>query len=156
MAVDDSGPNGRAALTPDLPFDFVVFGTAVSAQASRRDSISAWKSRVAAAARSALPEGAWLITEPLAITIYIYPRTQMQGDLDNRIKPILDAMVRCVYEDDVLVERIVAQKFEPGRPLPFLSPSAALLTALASTEPTVYIRISRDLSEEVANGPNGD
>ncbi len=39
----------------------------------------------------------------------------MQGDVDNIVKPILDALSKHIYNDDGQVERIWVQKFEPGR-----------------------------------------
>ena len=97
-----------------------------------------------------MPDGSWLLTEPLAVTIYIFPDAVMQGDVDNRLKPILDAMKECVYRDDDQVERIVAQKFEPGRIFPFANPSEVLLGALEADEPVVYVRVTNDLHEELA------
>lgn len=136
-------------LEPDLPFEFVVRGTAISLQGSG-PSKGAWKETIRDAARSALPEGYWLLTEAIAVTIFIFPGAAMRGDVDNRIKPILDAMVRCVYSDDELIERIVVQKFEPGRVFAFQNPTRALLTALEADEPVVYIRITNDLHEELS------
>lgn len=101
------------------------------------------------AARAALPEGAWLLTDPIAVTLYIFPAAQMQGDIDNRVKPILDAMAKCVYIDDEIVERVVVQKFEPERIFAFEDPSPTLLSALEKQEPVVYIRISGDVHEEL-------
>ena len=97
-----------------------------------------------------MPEGSWLLTDPLAVTIYIFPDGQMAGDVDNRVKPILDAMTRCVYDDDELIERIVVQKFEPGKIFPFQNPSEALLATLEGPKPVLYIRITDDLHEELA------
>ena len=74
----------------------------------------------------------------------------MRGDLDNRVKPILDALVGCAYRDDEIVERIVAQKFEPGRYFAFPNPTEVLLSALESDDPIVYIRLSGNLHEELA------
>jgi hypothetical protein len=56
-------------------------------------------------------------------------------------------MTQCVYSDDVLVERVVVQKFEPGRIFPFQDPSERLAEALVADEPIVYIRITNDLHE---------
>src|SRR5690242_6571581 len=86
-------------------------------------SKKAWKETIREAACAALPEGSWLLTEALAVTIFIFPGATMQGDIDNRVKPILDAMVRCVYSNDELVEPVVVQKFEPGKGFPFRSPT---------------------------------
>ena len=136
-------------LAPDLPFEFVIRGTALSLQASGR-SRDAWKALVRQAARDALPEGCWLLTEALAVTIFIFPNAIRRGDIDNRVKPILDAMTQCVYSDDELVERVVVQKFEPGRIFPFQDPSERLAEALEADEPIVYIRITNDLHEGLA------
>ncbi len=73
----------------------------------------------------------------------------MQGDVDNRVKPILDAMTKCVYSNDELIERVVVQKFEPGRIFAFQNPTAVLLTALEADEPVVYIRITDRVHEEL-------
>jgi crossover junction endodeoxyribonuclease RusA len=136
-------------LEPELPFEFVVAGTAISLQGSS-DSKRAWKETVQLAARAALPEGSWLLTDPLAVTIYIFPGVEMRGDLDNRVKPILDAVVRCVYSDDEIVERVVVQKFEPERIFAFQAPSPVLLSALEAEEPVVYVRITGDVHEELS------
>lgn len=137
------------SLEPELPFEFVVRGTAISLQGSA-NSKRAWKQAVQNSAQAALPEGAWLLTDPLAVTIYIFPAAEMQGDVDNRIKPILDAMVRCVYSDDEIVERVVVQKFEPGHIFAFQDPSTTLLGALEADDPVVYIRIAGDVHEELS------
>jgi hypothetical protein len=137
------------SLEPELPFEFAVRGTAISLQGSGA-SKAAWKDAIREAARKALPEGSWLLTEPLAVTIFIFPGAVMQGDVDNRVKPILDAMVRCVYSDDEIVERVVVQKFEPGRVFAFQSPTDTLVSALEADEPIIYIRVTNDLHEELA------
>jgi hypothetical protein len=134
------------SLEPSLPFEFLVRGVALSAQASSR-SKDMWKQAIRAAAASALPDGYWLLTEPLTVTIFIFPRAALLGDVDNRVKPILDAMNRCVYDDDELIERVVVQKFEPGRARAFRKPSETLQSALEADEPLVYIRISDELDE---------
>lgn len=136
------------SLEPPLPFEFIVLGTAISLSGASR-SKDEWKERIQAAARSALPEGAWLLTDNVAVTIYIFPGAPLSGDVDNRVKLILDAMIGCVYSDDELVERVVVQKFEPGRVFAFSNPSAMLSAALEAAEPVVYIRVSKDVHEEL-------
>ncbi len=135
------------SLLPDLPFEFLVAGTAISLQGSA-SSIAAWKQAIRNAAKQALPDDFWQLTVPLAVTIYIFPAAEMQGDIDNRIKPILDAMARCVYMDDNLIERIVAQKFEPPV-FAFQNPTGVLASALEAETPMVYIRTTNDVHEEL-------
>jgi hypothetical protein len=137
------------SLEPALPFEFLVKGTALSQQASS-SSKEAWKAEIRLAAKVALPEDYWLLTEPLAVTIFIFPNAKLPGDVDNRAKPILDAMSRCVYIDDGLVERIVVQAFEPESIFPFDRPSEPLAAAMAADGPIVYVRITNDLHEELS------
>jgi len=50
----------------------------------------------------------------------------MTGDVDNIVKPILDAMTKFIYVDDQQVERVVVQKFEPDNIFTFSNPSETL------------------------------
>lgn len=136
------------SMTPDLPIEFLVRGTAISAQASGRSRV-AWKEMVKAAGASVVPPGAWALTERVAITIYYFPAGEMFGDIDNIVKPILDAMCQFVYLDDRQVERVVVQKFEPDRVFAFSAPSPALAGALAAKDSTIYIRVTDNPHEEL-------
>ncbi|MEA2951057.1 MAG: crossover junction endodeoxyribonuclease RusA [Alphaproteobacteria bacterium] len=73
----------------------------------------------------------------------------MQGDVDNIVKLILDAMKRYIFIDDHQVERVVVQKFEPGNVFNFSNPSEVLIEALNSEKPLLYIRVSNDPFEEL-------
>ena len=121
-----------------------MLGVAVSQQATSR-SKEVWKDAIRWAARKSIPHDAWVLTDPLAVTIFLFPNDAMQGDLDNRLKPILDAMTGCIYSDDQQVERIVAQRFEPGRVFSFRNPSRILGKAMRAPEPSVYIRVTDDV-----------
>ena len=127
-----------------FPLEFVVEGTAVSLQAKRRESIDRWKSRIVEASRPALPEGHFATEAPLAISLFYFPDAEMQGDLDNIVKPILDALSRHIYMDDRQIERILVQKFEPETPFEFGSPTTVLQDALNRRKPVLYIRLSDD------------
>lgn len=65
----------------------------------------------------------------------------MIGDIDNIVKPILDALRPGVYLNDRQVERVWVQKFEPGGLPAFSDPSPRLLEALEREKPLVYVRI---------------
>lgn len=95
-----------------------------------------------------MPDGAWLLTGPLAVTIYIFPGGRLHGDVDNRVKHILDAMAGVIYLEDSQVHRVVAQKFETGNLYPFSAPTRTLVEALQAIEPVVYVRITDDPLEE--------
>ena len=55
-----------------------------------------------------------------------------------------------MYVDDEQVERVVVQKFEPGRVFPFAAPSAVLAIGLAAEEPVVYVRVTNELHEDLS------
>jgi crossover junction endodeoxyribonuclease RusA len=74
----------------------------------------------------------------------------MQGDIDNIVKPILDALGQHIYVDDSQVERVVVQKFEPGNVFPFGSPSSTLEDALNRPKPLLYVRLTDDPFEELS------
>jgi hypothetical protein len=133
-----------------VPVEFLVPGTPVSLQAKRRESIDQWKARVVAASRSVLPEGHFATGNPIAATLFYFPAAEMAGDIDNIVKPVLDALGRNVYVDDRQVHRVLVQKFEPGNVFGFGSPSATLQDALNIAKPILYVRLSDDPFEDLA------
>ena len=54
----------------------------------------------------------------------------MIGDIDNIVKPIMDALIHVAYMDDKDVERVAVQKFEPQVEWDFAEPSDQLAAAL--------------------------
>ncbi len=95
-----------------------------------------------------MPFGTLQLTGAIAVTIYYFPEGQMQGDIDNIVKPILDAMCDWIYVDDKQVERVVVQRFNEESIYSFSNPSNALLRAMSATGPAVYIRVSDDPHED--------
>ncbi|UWR55865.1 RusA family crossover junction endodeoxyribonuclease [Phaeobacter inhibens] len=109
-----------------------------------------WVAAVQNAAKQALPDH-WEPTEvELSLTIYDFPEEEPQGDVDNIIKRIQDAMNGIVYIDDKQVMRVVAQRFLPKdyrsrEVLPDL-----IAEALVNDPPFVYISISDTPMEEAS------
>lgn len=123
--------------------EFVVAGVPLSLQASGA-SRAAWKERVKESSYSGLPEQHVLFEGAVEVSIFHFPTSEMTGDVDNIVKPILDALNRHIYVDDQQVVRVVVQKIEPGQPVVFDNPSEVLTSALAGSPPFTYIRISDD------------
>jgi len=130
-----------------FPLEFIVRGTPVSLQAARTKSKEAWKLRVKQASYVALPEGHFATEAPISVTLFYFPATDMQGEVDNIVKPILDALSQHIYNDDRQVERIWVQKFEPGRIFQFAKPSEILSEALSGEKPLLFIRLGDDPAE---------
>lgn len=134
----------------EFPLEFAVEGRAVSFQAKRRESVREWQARVKEASRTALPEEHFSTEGPIAPTLYYFPDAPMQGDVDNIVKPILDALSKHIYIDDHQVQRVVVQKFEPDNVFAFVSPSPVLTDALTRGKPALYVRLCDDPFEDLA------
>jgi crossover junction endodeoxyribonuclease RusA len=81
--------------------------------------------------------------------LFYFPDTEMVGDIDNIVKPVLDALGKHIYMDDRQVHRVLVQKFEPRNVFPFESPSSTLKDALNRTGPILYIRLSDNPFEDL-------
>jgi crossover junction endodeoxyribonuclease RusA len=130
-----------------VPIEFLIGGVPVSLQASG-GSRDTWKARVLSAATTADVGGEWAIARPIYMTILHFPDSEMIGDIDNIVKPILDALAPNVYSDDNQVERVWVQKFEPGRVFSVETPTPTLAAALDSARPVTYIRIDDDETQK--------
>ena len=108
-----------------------------------------WKRKIGAIANAhvkTLRDFFYLDHRPLAATIFYFPPTKMDGDVDNIVKLIVDGMNTIIYPDGQLLERIIVQKFEPGVESVFQSLTPALEQAAETEPPVIYIRIDDDLS----------
>jgi crossover junction endodeoxyribonuclease RusA len=141
---------GRGAVEVEIefPIEFLVHGTPVSLSAKRAKSRSEWKARVRSASTYVLPHPHFASNGRMAVTLYYFPHEPMQGDLDNIIKPVLDALSRHIYLDDRQVERIVVQKFELGNQFDFGNLSARLAEAFKVERPVLYVRVATNPFEE--------
>jgi Holliday junction resolvase RusA-like endonuclease len=135
---------------PALPIEFAVVGTPVSHQNATAQTRDAWKDRDLRAALAVVPADSWsLVDLRLSVSILYFPVETMTGDLDNRIKLILDALVPTIMTDDRLIDRIVAQRVDPDSEVSFFEPSETMVAAMANEEPTVYIRIGELSLEDI-------
>lgn len=133
----------------EFPIEFTVLGTPVSFQAARAVSKEQWKARVKAASSMALQGPHFASGDRMAVTLYYLPEARMQGDVDNIVKLVLDALCRHIYLDDAQVERVVVQKFEPGNVFNFNNPSAGMVAAISGPKPALYVRVSNDPFEDL-------
>jgi Holliday junction resolvase RusA-like endonuclease len=92
-----------------IPFEFIVNGPPVSLQTRRRANLRAWKATVRQEAERYWPVGSPPTTDIIRITItYYYEGAAL--DVDNMIKPIQDALIGLVYDDDRQVTDAVGRK----------------------------------------------
>ena len=86
-----------------------------------------------------------LLSQPLAVEILLFLDEDVGGDLDNMIKPILDAMNRVVYDDDHQIVDVRISKYFPGRLFKVDNPTPALTEALSGEMPVVYVKLTEDV-----------
>jgi len=74
----------------------------VSAEAKAYKTSAGWAAKVA---------GIDVLDGPVAVTLRVY-RAQKSGDLDNRIKVILDSLKGIAWEDDSQVTELHAYRYD--------------------------------------------
>lgn len=132
-----------------FPIEFVIRDTPRSHQSANTKGKQLWKRKVGEIAGThvkTLRDFFFMDQRPLAVTIFYFPPTEMDGDVDNIVKLIVDGMVTIIYPDDRLLDRIIVQKFEPGVESVFRSLTPTLEQAVETDPPVIYIRIDDDLS----------
>jgi Holliday junction resolvase RusA-like endonuclease len=121
-----------------VPLAFVVAGIPSSAQGRNKSSIRAWQRKVAASARAALPAGFQPVLVPVRVLIVVFYEGAPSGDIDNKIKPILDALKGIVYDDDSRVVEVRAVRQDINGSYRVV-PGQALALALQRSSDFVYI-----------------
>lgn len=116
--------------------EFVVMGTPLSQQASSWRK-AAWKSQVAAGASKAATFG---YICPLRVTLaYFCP--VLGVDIDNIVKPILDAMKGILYEDDRRIVQVQTFAIEIADAARIANATVAIATGLETASDFVVVRV---------------
>lgn len=134
----------KSDMEPDLPIELIIHGYPVSHQSKRKGAVEKWKQDVHDQAwlqLEAVQEGHFAIQQLLVVTIYFFPRVSLGADLDNVAKPVLDGLTQCAFTDDMLIERLVIQRFEPEKAIKLPEVSPVMEEAFKADEPTIYIRL---------------
>lgn len=127
-------------------FEFLIPRRPVSSQAKDNKHLQAWKNFVCAEAGriwSGTPHNG----SHLHLTL-VYVCDDSPADVDNIIKPIQDALVGLVYDDDFLIDDVEAHR----RPLTDTFDIAAcpspLVNGILSGTECVYVRVNESTSLE--------
>jgi len=126
---------------------FTVDGTPKSLQA-KPQSKKAWQDKIKAAAWEAVPEELRVTHEEIAVVlVHFCFDEEDSGDVDNIVKPILDALAGPVFGDDRQVTQVLVRRTSLSarmstaidEPPPLLA--AALQSAVVNRRDFVYIRV---------------
>ena len=131
-----------------LPFEFVIPQGPVSQQTRRQARLREWRDFVAEQARTALHEPRLLASEPVAIRLlYLYDEAAL--DADNILKPIQDALVGVVLEDDSVVSDVEIRRRWRGTTFTLNAVSPVLAAGLALGREFVYVALADAPAQDV-------
>ncbi len=116
--------------------DFIIRGTPRSLQAKSKGK---WQQQV----QEAVPAGIEVLPGSLRLRIDFFFKGSTQLDTDNIIKPIQDALVSIVYDDDKSVIDVCARKINLLR-LPHLVAVPSVLSSELVQQPSdfVFVRVA--------------
>lgn len=126
------------------PFEFIVFGPPLSLQTKNRMRLQAWKKTVRQVAARRWRRRKWVkpITDDVEVRIcYYYDREP--PDVDNIIKPIVDALAGLVYVNDKQVVNASSRKRNINHAFRVRRMSAVLASGFVAGEDFVHVKVSR-------------
>lgn len=130
------------------PFEFVIPQRPVSQQTRRRERLREWRDFVSEQARSALQEPRVLVTESVAIRLlYFYDEAAL--DADNILKPIQDALVGVLLEDDSIITDVEIRRRWRRTTFTLNEVSPTLAAGLALGSEFVYVAVSDAPAQDV-------
>lgn len=124
------------------PIEFLIPKRPVSLQTKNRKNLQAWKSFVHGEAEKVWKTGTPPVSSPPLRFSIVYLCDSSPADIDNIIKPIQDALVGLVFEDDFLVSDVDSHRRFLAEPIDVTSLSPLLQTGVATGSECVYVRVS--------------
>jgi Holliday junction resolvase RusA-like endonuclease len=123
------------------PLEFVIPQRPVSQQARRQARLREWKEFVAEHARLAINEPRELASEPVALKLlYVYEEAAL--DIDNILKPIQDALIGVLLEDDSVITDVEIRRRWLRTAFTINAVSPTLATGLALGREFVWLALS--------------
>jgi crossover junction endodeoxyribonuclease RusA len=129
------------------PLEFVIPQRPVSQQARRQARLREWKDFVAEHAR-AINQPRDLATEPVALKLfYFYDEAAL--DIDNILKPIQDALIGVLFEDDAIITDVEIRRRWRRTTFTLNTISPVLAAGLALGREFLYVVLSDAPSQDV-------
>ena len=129
-------------------FEFVIEGPAVSLKAKKTNArrYQKWIKTVRAAAQSEFQSRSQTTSQNVIVSITNY-YTLSPPDVDNIVKPLLDAMGTVVYADDSQVRKVVSERVDLTKMNSIQNPSPLLATALEKYSELLHIIVTWDAED---------
>ncbi|MEH2151517.1 RusA family crossover junction endodeoxyribonuclease [Nostoc sp.] len=124
-----------------IPFEFVIPRRPVSLQTKKKQNLQAWKNFVRVEAQKLWKDRSVIKQGDLQLTL-VYLCDDFPADTDNIIKPIQDALVGLVFEDDSLVSDVESHRRFMSDPIEIKSLPSLLQRAVITGQECVYVKVS--------------
>jgi len=124
-------------------FEFLIPKRPVSQQARRRANLQGWKTYVREEAKKTWG-GQTVRNIDLQLTL-IYLCDHSPPDTDNIVKPIQDALVGLVFEDDSLITDVDSHRRFLNSTFDLTQLPQLVLDGIVSQQECVYVKVSRSL-----------
>lgn len=131
-----------------LPFEFVIDGPPVSQQTRRREKLRTWISEVQNEAKRHWPTDE-LPNSGLIMVKITYFYEDISVDVDNIVKPILDALKGLVFVDDDQVTDLFCRKRSLDESFRVEDVSEILAERLSRENEFLYIIVQEAPDQEV-------
>lgn len=132
-----------------LPFEFIVAGPPISHQTRRSLRLQTWKHTVRTVALRHWPQDAPPLKMGLKLTVcYYHDGVSVRIDNDNMVKPIQDALIDLVYEDDRQITDVQVRKTDINGSFHVRGMSPVLAAGFINGKDFLYIRVELAPSHE--------
>lgn len=121
-------------------FDFLIPRRPLSLQTKNRENLQKWKAFVRSEAASFWPLGLPPLGEDVRATL-VYLSDEAPVDIDNIVKPILDAIVGLVLIDDDQVSELRAYRRSRIGHFDITTLPPLLIAAIALGQEAVFVRV---------------
>ncbi|MEH2308372.1 RusA family crossover junction endodeoxyribonuclease [Nostoc sp.] len=124
-----------------IPFEFLIPRRPISLQTKKKQNLQAWKNFVRVEAQKLWKDRSVIKQGDLQLTL-VYLCDDFPADTDNIIKPIQDALVGLVFEDDSLVSDVESHRRFMSDPIEIKSLPSLLQGAVITGKECVYVKVS--------------
>jgi crossover junction endodeoxyribonuclease RusA len=129
------------------PFEFLIRKRPLSQQA-QHNRLRQWKEFVKAEAMRYWNPAHLPADGPVCITL-VYLYDEAAGDVDNIIKPIVDALIGLAYLDDAVVTDVIGRKRQLGGTFDLTRASPVLIEGFEYGNVFVYVHIADAPQEQL-------
>ena len=126
---------------PTVIFEFLIPQRPVSLQTKNRKNLQAWKAFVNNEAAKTWPVNALPFVGDLRVTL-VYLAAHDAADVDNIIKPIVNALVGMVYQDDFAVCDVDCHRRFLSDPIDMTDLPLLLQAGVVIAHECIYVRVS--------------